>query len=102
MRDLVGDPRFLLQKKIEARIYERHPDKWVPLYSQVTFSHTPYSEALKTGVRQDRVMQRIMDLPNIENRWDSDEVEAMVLKGIAEAPTEDGNGVRSISQFVKG
>lgn len=100
MRDLVGDSKFLLQKKIEARIYERHPDKWVPMYSQVTFSHTPYAEALETGVRQDRVMRKVMDLPDIEKRWDSDEVEAMVLSGIAETAPDDRGGVRSISEFV--
>lgn len=49
MRDLVGDPDFLLRKKIEKNFYDKHPDKWVPLYSMVTFSHTPYSEAMALG-----------------------------------------------------
>ena len=38
MRDKIADPKFLLQKKIEARLYEKYPDKWIPAYSQVTFS----------------------------------------------------------------
>lgn len=101
MRDLVGDPRFVLQKKIEAKIYARHPDKWMPLYSQVTFSHIPYSQALKTGVKQDEVMQRVMDLPDIENRWDSPEIEDMILRGIAETSDENGGNVRSISQYMR-
>jgi kynurenine 3-monooxygenase len=83
MRDRVGDPRFLLQKKIESRIHERHPDKWLPLYSQVTFSDIPYSVALANGIRQEQVMAKVMALPEIERRWDSPEVEQMVLAAIA-------------------
>ena len=48
MRDKVGDPKFLLQKKIEAAFSKKHPDKWTPAYAQVTFSpHIRYSDALK-------------------------------------------------------
>lgn len=80
MRDLVGDPKFLLRKKIEAKIYEKYPDKWMPLYSMVTFSNKPYSEALKEGNRQDRIMEKIMDMENIEEKWDSKEIEQEILK----------------------
>lgn len=83
MRDLVGSQRFLLQKKIEARIHEKHPAQWLPLYSQVTFSSIPYSEALANGQRQQSIMQNVMALPDIEKRWDSPEVENMILKAIS-------------------
>lgn len=74
MRDLTGDPRFLLQKKIEARLQQHYPDEWLPLYSQVTFSHTPYHEALAAGAAQDAIMHEVMDRPDIEQVWDSEEV----------------------------
>jgi kynurenine 3-monooxygenase len=82
MRDLTGQPEFLLQKKIEAKFSAKHPDKWVPLYSMVTFSHTRYSEALRIGKKQDGIMEQIMALPDIENKWDSPEVEEMMLSRI--------------------
>lgn len=82
MRDYVGDPKFLLQKKIEARFSERHPDKWMPLYSQVTFSNIPYSEALAVGKKQDAIMKKVMDRPDIENVWDSEEIEKAILASI--------------------
>jgi kynurenine 3-monooxygenase len=69
MRDLVANPRFLLRKKIEAHIHARFPDKWTPQYSMVTFSLLPYAEAMRIGQRQDRVMDKIMALPDIETRW---------------------------------
>lgn len=83
MRDLVGSQKFLLQKKIEARIHEKHPSQWLPLYSQVTFSSIPYSEALANGQRQQAIMQNVMALPDIEKRWDTPEVESMILKAIS-------------------
>jgi kynurenine 3-monooxygenase len=82
MRDLTGDPRFLLRKKIEKRIFEKHPDKWMPLYSQVTFSHIPYLEALQTGERQDVIMEKIMDKPDIKAVWDSVNIENEILSAL--------------------
>lgn len=81
MRDKTADPKFLLQKKIEAHFSKKHPEKWIPLYTMVTYSpHIRYSKALSEGAKQQSIMDRIMDLPGIENRWDSPEVEAEILK----------------------
>ena len=60
MRDLTGDPTFLRQKSLERRLQVAHPDRWLPLYSQVTFSHTPYHDALAEGQRQQRVMEQVL------------------------------------------
>lgn len=79
MRDLVADEMFLLRKKIEKKIYEKHPNKWMPLYSQVTFSHIPYSEALAAGNQQEKIMDKIMAKANIETIWDSEEIEREIL-----------------------
>ncbi len=80
MRDKVADPKFLLQKKIEARLHEKYPDKWIPAYSQVTFSpHIRYSDALARGNKQEAIMQEIMSIPDIEIQWESEEVEKMIM-----------------------
>lgn len=83
MRDLVGSQQFLLQKKIEALMHEKYPTKWQPLYSQVTFSDIPYSKALANGHRQQEIMKKIMKLNDIEKKWDSKEVEKMILDHIS-------------------
>ena len=81
MRDKTADPEFLLQKKIEARFSEKHPDKWVPLYSMVTYSpHIRYSTALKEGLKQEKIMQKVMALKNIHEIWNTEEVEKIILK----------------------
>ncbi|MFT5858227.1 MAG: kynurenine 3-monooxygenase [Flavobacteriaceae bacterium] len=74
MRDFVGDPKFLLRKKIESKFSNLYPNKWMPLYSQVTFSTIRYSEAIENGNKQNRIMDEIMAMENIEERWDSEEL----------------------------
>jgi kynurenine 3-monooxygenase len=84
MRDKVADPKFLLQKKIEARFSEKHPDKWTPLYAMVTYrTDLRYSEALSKGKRQEAIMQKIMAIPGIEKKWESEEVERQILSQIS-------------------
>ncbi|MBT8314017.1 MAG: FAD-dependent monooxygenase [Maribacter sp.] len=79
MSSKTADPKFLLQKKIEKRFADQHPDKWIPLYSRVTFSYRPYAEALAIGDKQEKIMETVMELPDIEQKWDSDEVEQLIL-----------------------
>jgi kynurenine 3-monooxygenase len=83
MRDKVADPTFLLQKKIEANFSARHPDKWTPAYSLVTFRpDVRYSEALKRGNFQQGVMDEVMAVDNIERVWDTEQIEKMILDKI--------------------
>ena len=82
MRDYVADPKFLLQKKIEAKFSKLYPEKWLPLYSQVTFSDIRYSDALKNGKRQTKIMNEVMEMENIEENWDSQEVISAILSRI--------------------
>lgn len=83
MRDKTADPKFLLQKKIEARFNGKYPDKWIPLYSMVTYTpEIRYSTALKEGQKQEAIMQKIMAMPDIDKKWDSEEVEQEMLNSI--------------------
>ncbi|HEY0045430.1 MAG TPA: NAD(P)/FAD-dependent oxidoreductase [Flavobacterium sp.] len=84
MSSKTADEQFVLQKKIEKRFSEKYPDKWLPLYSRVTFSHRPYSEALAIGDRQKAIMDQIMKLPGIKDNWDDDSVEREMLRLLQE------------------
>ncbi len=74
MRDLVGDPMFLLRKKIEGKFAALYPDLWMPLYSQVTFSDIRYSVAFERGQKQRGIMDQVMALEGIETKWDTEEI----------------------------
>ena len=80
MSSKTADEKFLLQKKIEKHFSDKYPDKWIPLYSRVTFSHRPYVEALAIGDFQDDIMKQILKMENIETIWDSEEVEHKILE----------------------
>ena len=65
--------------QIEAKLATNYPGRWLPLYSQVTFSHTPYEAALEAGQRQDRIMEKILAQEGIENDWDRPETFESIL-----------------------
>jgi len=79
MSTKTADNHFLLQKRIEKWFSDKHPDKWMPLYSRVTFSLQPYIEALAFGNQQHEIMEEIMGREDIETNWNSPEVEAQIL-----------------------
>jgi kynurenine 3-monooxygenase len=83
MRDKVADPKFLLQKKIEARLHEKYPDKWIPAYSQVTFNpDIRYSEALERGNKQETIMKEVMQIQRIAKLWDDDDLHQKIINQI--------------------
>ncbi|MCP5328495.1 MAG: NAD(P)/FAD-dependent oxidoreductase [Steroidobacteraceae bacterium] len=58
MRDTVREPRFLRQKQLALQLERRHPQRFIPRYSMVSFHpEIPYAEALRRG----EVQQRILD-----------------------------------------
>ena len=79
MRDLVGDPKFLLRKKIAAHLHAKYP-QFIPVYTMVSFSNTPYHIALAEEDAQNRLFQEILAIDGVEANWDGPEVEAVFLK----------------------
>jgi kynurenine 3-monooxygenase len=49
MRDSVDDPAWRLQRALELQLAERHPGRFVPRYSMVSFTRTPYAVAFERG-----------------------------------------------------
>jgi len=88
MSSKTADTTFLLQKKIEKHFAKKYPDKWVPVYSRVTFSGDSYVEALKIGDFQEGIMQKVMTLPNIAEKWNSIEVENYMLDVLKQTEKE--------------
>ncbi|MCY7293603.1 MAG: hypothetical protein LH615_15605, partial [Ferruginibacter sp.] len=85
MRDKVADKKFLLQKKIETAFSKKHPDKWIPAYSMVTFSpDIRYSDALKRGNKQQQIMDEIMLDNGIEENWENSATEEKILSLLQE------------------
>ena len=81
MRDLVADSKFLLRKKIESKLNQLSPKKWIPLYSMVTFhDDIRYSEAFTIGQKQKQIMDEVMQTDDIQNTWEHLNFDAIVNK----------------------
>jgi 2-polyprenyl-6-methoxyphenol hydroxylase and related FAD-dependent oxidoreductases len=71
MRDTVRDPKFLLRKALSFELERRHPGRFIPRYSMVTFHHEiPYRVAYERGVIQAGILadltrdaQVVADIP---------------------------------------
>ena len=59
MRDSVADPAFLLRRELGRILAERHPERFVPRYSMVTFTRLPYATAFARGAEQDRLLREL-------------------------------------------
>ncbi len=78
MRDSVADPKFLVRKKIEAKLHELYPKEWIPLYTMVTFTDMSYAEAYAQGQLQDEIMDRVMSDPLITQNWQNLDYEDII------------------------
>ncbi len=57
MRDKVDDAAFLLQRRLELALQERHPGRFVPHYAMVSFMRIPYSVALRRSEVQREILE---------------------------------------------
>ena len=80
MRDSTSNEKFLLQKKIEKKFANLYPEKWIPLYSMVSFTNISYSDAWEIGMKQEKMMEEIMKISDIENEWESDKIMQKMLE----------------------
>lgn len=74
MRDLSGQPEFQLRLKLEKHIAASFPGKFNTLYSMVTFDRVPYAQAKAQAAHQSTLLDQLMAMDNIAERWDSAEV----------------------------
>lgn len=78
LTELAGDSSFLLQKKLEHKNHRLYPDRFIPLYMRVAFTHIPYSQIQHIASGQEAITRELMALPDFEARWDGPEVEARI------------------------
>jgi kynurenine 3-monooxygenase len=98
LRYLVGDPHFLLRKRIERRINELFPDRYVPLYNLISFTNVSYVEALQRDREQRAVIDRILESPDLLECLDCDEVRDWIERLLNETlsyPAEQAEPVES-------
>ena len=88
MRARVDDADFLLQRALERELAERHPDRFVPRYTMVTFRRLPYAVAFERGRLQRELLVDATrgreTLDGIDRAW----VDAEVARRLSPLPAE--------------
>jgi kynurenine 3-monooxygenase len=78
MRNSVRDPAFQLQKKLSLELEQRHPERFIPRYSMVSFhAEIPYSEAERRGAIQQRILTEALRGRQSLDDLDYQRIEAM-------------------------
>ena len=83
MRDLVATPEFQLERRLEKEIVDAGTENWIPLYTMVTFSDLPYSEARARGRKQADWLKEL----RLSRSWDGleeTEFRRLAVSGIQE------------------
>ena len=83
MRDRVDDADYLLQRELELHLAERHPDRFVPRYSMITFGRTPYIVAQRRGEQQ---RQLLIDATRGASTLGEVDIELVSKRVLAELP----------------
>jgi kynurenine 3-monooxygenase len=78
IREMVGDPAFLLRKRVERKVSGMYPSRYLPLYSLVAFTRTPYAEAQRINREQSKTIDALLAFPDIEKHLDGPEGEARI------------------------
>ena len=60
MRSHVRRRDWVLRRALHRTLHRIAPERWVPLYTMVTFSDTPYGEALKRAKRQEALLDKAL------------------------------------------
>jgi kynurenine 3-monooxygenase len=60
MRDHTGSRLFLLRKKWEILLHRLFGSWYIPLYTLVSFTRTPYADALRRARKQDRIVRAVL------------------------------------------
>jgi kynurenine 3-monooxygenase len=79
MRSSVRDPVFQLQKTLSLELERRHPDRFIPRYSMVSFhAEIPYSEAERRGAIQQRILNEALRGHKDLEHLDYERIDAMI------------------------
>ena len=79
MRDKVDDAAFLLQRELELTLQVRHPERFIPHYTMVTFMRIPYAVALARSDIQREILVAATQGKHRLDEVDMTQTDAMVL-----------------------
>ncbi|MGA9423215.1 MAG: NAD(P)/FAD-dependent oxidoreductase [Rhodanobacteraceae bacterium] len=83
MRDSVADPEFLLRRELARLLAARHPDRFMPRYSMVSFTRMPYAQAFARGAAQTELLRELTNGKQHIDDVDLDCADTLVQRRLA-------------------
>jgi kynurenine 3-monooxygenase len=90
LAERVGDPAHRRRRETENKIHKLFPDRFIPLYAMIAFTHIAYATAQAIAAAQDAVVAEVMALPDIESRWGTPDLEQQIARLLDTLPTHPG------------
>jgi kynurenine 3-monooxygenase len=77
------DPGFVQRKALEERLHAVAPNRFVPLYTMVAFACDSYLEIARLRSRHEEVLDGLLAVPRLDERWDEPEVQTLIRDALA-------------------
>ena len=78
LSDRLNNPKYLLRSKVERAIQQVHPD-YTSLYHNIAFTSMRYSQALKLEQENQDLIDRIIEIDDIENKLNHNATEVLTV-----------------------
>ena len=65
MRNDVLDSKHVSKQKLAFSLYDKFPDRFIPLYTMISFTNIPYSIALERGKIQSLILDEILSVGEV-------------------------------------
>lgn len=76
------DKDFQFKWELERKIWEIYPDKWMPTYVMVAFSHIPFTRIEEISEKQSNTLNYLTQQKEIRGKFDSKEFPEVLAKYI--------------------
>lgn len=83
----VRGPEWVARKRIEQKLRELAPDTFVPFYTGVSFTDMPYRSVAARAVANDAVLDALLAIPDVEQRWDEPGVRGRIQTLLSKGPS---------------
>jgi kynurenine 3-monooxygenase len=78
LRHGVGDSSFLHRKQLERELSKAAPNVFMPLYNRISFTLSPYAEALRIDRTQRSLVERLLSMKDSAAMFSSAEFHALI------------------------
>lgn len=98
LQEHVSDPRFHLRTRLERRIDELYPETYSALYSLISFTDKPYTEARRIDREARGKIDRLLEIEGVEELLDRGEMDPFIRQAFGTATDTHNRESRTMTK----